>query len=191
MLIFTGQTLRAAAVERGSEWQVAVFSRVEGRIDDQADRPGIGRAVAQPSAAPIDRAGVHAGAAADAFKRGPELRPCRGAAERPLSTSTTCISPPLSGPRKCEVYWVIGEPSALRDNRRMNTAKMLQPRDDLLDADRGDMQLRHVGRQIGIAFVGADDEARRFPRPRNCTPVIPASAARISGRVASRCAFAR
>src|ERR1700740_108243 len=44
-------------------------------------------------------------------------------AERPLSTSTTCISPPSRGPRKCEVYCVIGEPSALRDNSRMKTAK--------------------------------------------------------------------
>ena len=43
--------------------------------------------------------------------------------ERPLSTSTMCISPPSRGPRKCEVYCVIGEPSALRDSRRMNTAR--------------------------------------------------------------------
>ena len=27
-----------------------------------------------------------------------------------------------------------------------------------LDADRGDMQLWHIGRQIGVALVGADDE---------------------------------
>ena len=63
----------AAAVERRSEGQVAVFPRVEGRVDDQADRAGIGGAVAEAAAAPIDRAGVHAGAAADAFERGPEL----------------------------------------------------------------------------------------------------------------------
>jgi hypothetical protein len=43
--------------------------------------------------------------------------------DRPLSTSTTCISPPARGPRKCEVYWVIGEPRALRDKRRTNTAR--------------------------------------------------------------------
>ena len=36
---------------------------------------------------------------------------------------------------------------------------MLEPRDDLLDADRGDMQLGHVGREVGVALVGADDEA--------------------------------
>ena len=35
---------------------------------------------------------------------------------------------------------------------------MLEARNDLLDADRGDVQLRHIGRQIGVALVGADDE---------------------------------
>src|SRR5258707_8973163 len=63
----------ATAVERRSEWQVAVFARVEGRIDDEADRAGVGGAVAQATAAPIDRTGVHAGAAADAFQGRPEL----------------------------------------------------------------------------------------------------------------------
>ena len=36
---------------------------------------------------------------------------------------------------------------------------MLKPRNDLLDADRGDVQFRHVGREIGVAFIGADDHA--------------------------------
>src|SRR5262245_15747992 len=36
---------------------------------------------------------------------------------------------------------------------------MLEPRNGLLDADRGYVQLRHVGRQIGIALIGADDDA--------------------------------
>ena len=35
--------------------------------------PGIGRPVAQPAGTPVHRAGVHAGSAADAFQRGPEL----------------------------------------------------------------------------------------------------------------------
>src|ERR1700739_1632103 len=63
----------AAAVERRRERQVAVFVRIEGRIDDQADRARISCPVAQATAAAIDRAGVHAGAATDAFERGPEL----------------------------------------------------------------------------------------------------------------------
>src|SRR3979490_1265417 len=48
----------APAVKRRSEWQVAVFPRVEGRIDDEADRAGIGGAVAQAPAAPIARTRV-------------------------------------------------------------------------------------------------------------------------------------
>ncbi len=36
--------------------------------------------------------------------------------------------------------------------------QVLQARDDLFDADRGDVQLWHIGRKIGIALVGADDE---------------------------------
>ena len=43
--------------------------------------------------------------------------------ERPLSTSTTCISVPGRGARKCEVICVIGEPSALRESMRMNTPR--------------------------------------------------------------------
>src|ERR1017187_10911842 len=41
----------------------------------------------------------------------------------PLSTSTMCISVPSRGTRKWEVSCVIGEPSALRDNIRLNTAR--------------------------------------------------------------------
>src|SRR5499427_5374247 len=65
--------IAAAAVQCRSKRQVAVFALVEGRIDDQPDRAGIGSTVAEAAAAPVDRAGVHAGAAADAFERGPEL----------------------------------------------------------------------------------------------------------------------
>src|SRR3954452_17171103 len=63
----------ATAVKRRSEWQVAVFPGVEGRIDDETDRTGIGGAVAQPPAAAIDRTRVHTGAATDALQGRPEL----------------------------------------------------------------------------------------------------------------------
>ena len=43
--------------------------------------------------------------------------------ERPLSTSTMCISVPSRGARKCEVSCVIGEPSALRDSIRTKTPR--------------------------------------------------------------------
>src|SRR5215469_1790942 len=65
--------IAAAAVQCRSKRQVAVFALVEGRIDDQTDRPGIGGAITEAAAAPVDWAGVHTGAAPDTFKRRPEL----------------------------------------------------------------------------------------------------------------------
>src|SRR6516162_5175622 len=65
--------IAAAAVQCRSKRQVAEFALVEGRIDDQTDGARIGGTVAEAAAAAVDRAGIHAGAAADAFKRGPEL----------------------------------------------------------------------------------------------------------------------
>ena len=55
------------------------------------------------------------------------------------------------------MYWVIGDPRALRQEANKHR-QVLQAGNDLLDADRGDVQLRHVGRQICVALVGADDE---------------------------------
>src|SRR5258706_12142728 len=43
----------ATAVERRSEWQVAVFPAVEGRIEDEADRPGAGGAECTAPAPPM------------------------------------------------------------------------------------------------------------------------------------------
>src|SRR5882757_3365368 len=63
----------AAAIERGCKRQVAVFSGVERRIDDETDRAGVGGPVTQATAAAVNRAGIHAGAAANTFERGPEL----------------------------------------------------------------------------------------------------------------------
>src|SRR5206468_3096630 len=63
----------AAAVEGGSEREVAVFADIESRIDDDADRTRVGRAIAQPSASAVDRAGIHARSTPDAFERIPEI----------------------------------------------------------------------------------------------------------------------
>ena len=38
---------------------------------------------------------------------------------------TRCISCPGNGPWKCEVYWVMSRPSALRDSSRMNSGRSL------------------------------------------------------------------
>ena len=79
---------------------------------------------------------------------------------RPLSTSTMCSSPPARGPWKCEVYVVIGWPVA--DARQ-------QPQEDAPGLRRAGSASRSPCRrcaawrqrhaQVGVAFVGADDEA--------------------------------
>src|SRR5215212_3638120 len=37
-------------------------------------------------------------------------------------------------------------------------AEVLGPRDQLLDVARGDVELRQVGREVGVVLVSADDE---------------------------------
>src|SRR6266511_5628867 len=59
----------ARAAQRGGERQRAMGGGIAGGREDAADRPGHHPAVAVPSAAPEHRAGVHAGAAADAGER--------------------------------------------------------------------------------------------------------------------------
>jgi hypothetical protein len=63
----------AACIQRRSEWEVAVFADIERGIDDDADRTRVGRAIAQPSAAAVDRTGIHARSTPDAFQRIPEI----------------------------------------------------------------------------------------------------------------------
>ena len=64
----------AACIQRGSEREIAIFADIESGIDDDPDRTRVSRAITQPSASAVDRAGIHAGAAADAFERIPEIR---------------------------------------------------------------------------------------------------------------------
>src|SRR5215467_2456979 len=59
----------ARAAQRGSERQTRMRRWIEMGRQHRADWPGHGHAVAMPPAAPIDGAGVHAGAAANAVQR--------------------------------------------------------------------------------------------------------------------------
>src|SRR5262249_43104977 len=63
----------AACIQRRSEREVAVFADIECGIDDDADRTRVRRAITQPSASAVDRAGIHARSTPDAFQRIPEI----------------------------------------------------------------------------------------------------------------------
>jgi len=65
-----------------------------------------------------------------------------------------------AGPGPTEMRRVLGYRRAQRAARQEadEHRQMLEAGDGLLDADRGDMQLRHVGRQVGVTLVGADHE---------------------------------
>src|SRR5476651_1020167 len=106
-------------------------------------------------------------------------------AERPLSTSTKCISAPFRGPRKCDVYCVIGEPSALRDSMRMNTPRcsslgitFSMPIDAMCSG--GTFALRSALPSFVHTVMPPVSATAKLQ------PVMPASAFRISGRVAPR-----
>src|SRR6516164_5624850 len=72
-------------------------------------------------AAAIERRGVRKAAVFADIEHRKSGMPSR--CVRPLSTKTICSSAPGRGARKCEVYCVMGEPSALRDSMRMNTPR--------------------------------------------------------------------
>ncbi len=111
-------------------------------------------------------------------------------AERPLSTSTMCISPPWRGPLTWEVYWVIGEPRAERDRRRMNTASCSSPG---MSFSMPIEAMCSPGTFIDRSALPSLVQTVMPPvsATAKLQPVRPAPAFRIRGRVASRCASAR
>src|SRR5262249_22949113 len=124
---------------------------------DHADRAGVGRPVTQAAAPAVDRAGVHARPAADALEAVPEVG--RAQAVPPGVVHQHDVQLPAL-PRAVEVGGV------LRDRRAQGAAgehadedpEVAGTRDQLLDADAGDVQRRHGGADVGVALVGADDE---------------------------------
>src|SRR5208282_2493620 len=148
----------AAAVERRGVGQIAVFANIESRINDDPDRAGIGRAIAQAAAAAVDRAGVHAGAAANAFERIPEVLHAQALRSSVVDQHDVQLG---ARPRRAEMRGVLRDRRAQRASRQHadEDGKVLEFRNDLLDADAGNVQLGHVGAEVGVTLVGADDEA--------------------------------
>ena len=88
--------LPAGAAQRGGVRELGRLRRVlQQRRDDRADRPRVDAAVGVPADLALDRAGVQAGAAADAVQR--LLARAAEDGERPLSTITRCSSSGPSG----------------------------------------------------------------------------------------------
>src|SRR5258708_35087678 len=55
------------------ERKFTVLEFVKSGVEDDADRTRVCSAISQPTTAPIDGAGIHAGAATDALERMPEI----------------------------------------------------------------------------------------------------------------------
>ena len=80
-------------------------------------------------------------------------------AERPLSTMTTCSSPPRIGAWKWVVYVVEAWPVARAGEEAEEDAEVLEPRHELLHAHARDVDGRERGAHVGVALVRADDHA--------------------------------
>src|SRR6516162_11522169 len=72
MLILTGQTLVQLPLRVEANGRL-LYLDIESGIDDDADRTRVSRAITQPSASAVDRAGIHARSTPDAFQRIPEI----------------------------------------------------------------------------------------------------------------------
>ena len=60
------------------------------------------------------------------------------------------------------MYWVIGEPSALRDSILTKIARSSDLRYELLDSNGDDMEVWDIGAKIGVAFIRANDDRAGF-----------------------------
>src|SRR5437016_7813371 len=101
-----GTHRRAGSTQGRVERQLTVLVLVEGRIENDTDGTRIRRSVRQAAASPVYGTGVHAGAAADAFERVPEIRH----AEPPAATVVHQHDVQLAAlARPREVGGVLGE----------------------------------------------------------------------------------
>ena len=109
----------------------------------------------------IDRAGVHAGAAADALQRMPEIGHAKPAAS-PVVNQHDVQFPTL--PRAGEMGGILREWSAYRTSREQpqKHTHVFHSRDQLLNADARNMERRHRSPNVGVAFIRADHEGSRF-----------------------------
>jgi hypothetical protein len=110
--------------------------------------------------------------------------------ERPLSTRIMCISPFCRGVRKCDVYWVMELPVALRVSRRMKTARssflgmiFSSPTEQIRSS--GTLPERSALPSLVTVTMAPVSATAKL------APVIPALALFISGRVFSRITCAR
>src|SRR3954469_16103190 len=156
-----GTDVAARSAQARCERQRRMLFRVDARREDRSDRPRHGDAVAVPAAAPVDGAGVQAGTAADAGKRAAELRPGEELAAPMIDDDDVQFA---AGPRAVEVGRVGGDGLPRRAPREEpeEDAQVLRARDDLLDAHAGDVQRRKRDAEVGVSFIGADDESARL-----------------------------
>ena len=70
-----------------------------------------------------------------------------------------CSSPPGIGPVEVRRVGRDRLAGGRAGQQSQEHAQVLRPRDQLLDAHAGDVQLGQRDAQVGVAFVRADDEA--------------------------------
>ena len=151
----------ARSAQGGGKGQIAVLFQVDAWRKDGTDRSGDGVTVAMAAAAPVDGAGVHTGAAADALQRITEVFPAQLHRTAVVDDDNVHFAPFL-GPL------VMGSKNGHRltggaaAEQAGEDAQVLGFWGDLFDAHAVDLHRRQVNAHVGVALVGAHDYAARF-----------------------------
>ncbi len=163
-----GADLAAGATEaRAVDEVVADTHALHLRREDLADGAGIDGLVGVAAHAGVDGAVVHAGAAADAAQRGPQLGIGVDARAAVVQDDQVDFLGPvllaLAPGAGDEVE--VGAHGLARGGAREDGVErrhVLQPRHDLLEAHDGDVDGRHVGAHAAVALVLDEAEGPRL-----------------------------
>jgi len=158
---FAARTTEAAGVG-----QLGMPDGVASGFEDGADRARDRGAVAVSPTAPIDRAGVETGTAADARQRFAESRAPEKLASAVVDDDDVqglggAVCP---GARTPEMRCVGGDrlTGGRTSQQTQKWGEVGPSGDDLLQADHRDVQGRQGRAEVGVSFVGADDEGSRL-----------------------------
>jgi len=95
--------VRARPAQAAGVGECMIRLGVLSRVEHRANRPGYRGMIAVPATAPVDRTGVQTSPAPEYTQSASRYSALARRLQRPLSTRTTCNSPPGAGPWKCDV----------------------------------------------------------------------------------------